>query len=88
MTPEQMEADAREAESLGLRMTLARKRGIKMPPGFPRGELLCEGFDGRNSYSYDPSKVLAWLTRSGLINSPVPHNVGNVRRSRSECPYG
>jgi len=62
MTPEQMIADATAALRAGSNMTLVRSRGARMPPKFPRGELLCENHDGTNVYSYDPSKVLSWLT--------------------------
>ena len=48
-------------------MTLVRKRGMKMPPKFPRGELLCECRDGYDSYSYDAISVLAWLGAMGLV---------------------
>lgn len=48
-------------------MTLVRRRGVKMPPKFPRGELLCENHDGTTCYSYDPLKVLAWLSAMGLV---------------------
>lgn len=68
MTPEQLAKDAAEAIQAGARMTLTRQRGVKMPPKFPRGEFLCENFDGRNSYSYDAIKVLAWLAANGLVN--------------------
>lgn len=29
---------------------------------------LCESFDGTKCYSYDPLKVLAWLSAMGLVN--------------------
>ena len=48
-------------------MTLVRRQGVKMPPKFPRGELLCENYDGTRCYSYDPLKVLAWLSAMGLV---------------------
>lgn len=67
MTPEAMAADAAGALAAGTRMTLVRRRGVKMPPKFPRGELLCENFDGTKCYSYDPLKVLAWLSAMGLV---------------------
>jgi hypothetical protein len=54
----------------GGRMTLVRKRGVKMPPKFPRGELLCENHDGRNVYSYDPLRILAWLAANGFGQPP------------------
>ena len=68
MTPEVMAADAAAALAAGTNMTLVRRRGVKMPPKFPRGELLCENFDGTRCYSYDPLKVLAWLSAMGLVS--------------------
>jgi hypothetical protein len=76
MTPEAMAADAAAAIAAGTNMTLVRGRGTKMPPKFPRGELLCENFDGTRCYSYDPLKVLAWLSAMGLVKviaSAVPN---------------
>ena len=67
MTPETMATDAAEAMAAGTRMTLVLGRGANMPPKFPRGELLCENFDGTRCYSYDPLKVLAWLSATGLV---------------------
>jgi hypothetical protein len=67
MTPEKMAACAAEALADGTRMTLVRVRGANMPPKFPRGELLCENFEGTRCYSYDPLKVLAWLSATGLV---------------------
>lgn len=72
MTPEQMAKEAAEAMQAGTKMTLIRQRGAKIPPKFPRGELLCENFDGRNAYSYDPVKVLAWLAANGLVKVSAP----------------
>lgn len=66
MTPEQMARDAAEAIQAGSRMTMVLHRHWKRPPKFPRGELLCENFDGRNVYSFDPLKILAWLAANGL----------------------
>lgn len=67
MTPEAMAADAAGALAAGTNMTLVRRKGQKMPPKFPRGELLCENFDGSRCYSYSPLKVLAWLSAMGLV---------------------
>ena len=67
MTPEAMAADAAGALAAGTNMTLVRSKGQKMPPKFPRGELLCENFDGSRCYSYSPLKVLAWLSAMGLV---------------------
>ena len=67
MLPEQMADEARKAIETGTNMTLTRRRGSKRLPGFPRGELLCENHNGRNVYSYNPKRVLAWLQKNGLI---------------------
>ena len=85
MTPEAMARDAAAAMQAGTKMTLLRRRGAKMPPKFPRGELLCENHDGRNVYSYDPMLVLAWLSANGLVkvtataepNAEIKANTGN-----------
>lgn len=69
MTPQQMAEDALAAMKAGTRMTLVRVRGKKLPKGFPRGELLCENSDGRNVYSYDPARVIAWLKANQLIEA-------------------
>lgn len=68
MTPEQLYKDAIEAKAQGAvcGMTLVFGRGSKKPKGFPRGELLSETERGR-VYSFDPDKVIAWLTKNGLI---------------------
>ena len=69
MLPEQMASDARNAIADGTRMTMTLRRGAtRRLPGFPRGKLLCESHDGRNVYSYDPTRVLAWLKKNGLID--------------------
>lgn len=67
MTPNEMARLATEAVKDGTRMTMVRRPNQRMPPKFPRGELLCENHDGRNVYSYDPLAVLAWLAANGLI---------------------
>ena len=67
MTPEQMAEAALSALQAGTNMTLVLKRGWKRPPKFPRGELLCENSNGCNVYSYDPSRIIAWLNANRLI---------------------
>lgn len=67
MSPNQMAKDAVAAVNDGTRVTLIRQKGAQAPKGFPRGELMCEQFDGSQAYSYDPYKVLAWLVVNGLI---------------------
>jgi hypothetical protein len=71
MTPLQMaEAAAKamaEPGTLGVVMTIPVG---KMPPGFPRGELLNEMKRGEvteRTYNFDPHKVIAWLLKNGLI---------------------
>ena len=68
MTPEQLYKDALKAKEQGsvVGMSLVFAKGQKRPQGFPRGELLCETERGR-VYSFDPDKVIAWLTKHGLI---------------------
>ena len=67
MTSQQMASEALAAMQAGTRMNLVRPRGLKPPPKFPRGELMCENHDGRNVYSYDPAKVIAWLNANRLV---------------------
>jgi hypothetical protein len=67
MTPGQMAVEAVDAAAAGARLTLVRAKGARMPPKFPRGELLCEQHDGTRAYSYDPERVLAWLVANGLV---------------------
>lgn len=67
MKPEDMAVNAVAALASGTNMVLVRGRSMKMPPKFPRGELLCENFDGTRCYSYNPMKVLAWLGAMGLV---------------------
>lgn len=70
MTPEQMATEARGAIADGARMSMVLPRGAtRRLPGFPRGELMCENHDGRNVYSYDPVRVLAWLKKNDLIGA-------------------
>jgi hypothetical protein len=69
MTPESLAKDATAALAAGTNITLVCERGVKMPPKFPRGELLCENADGARCYSHDPLKVLAWLRAMGLVKT-------------------
>ena len=55
------------AMQAGTGMTMVLPRGWKLPPKFPRGELLCENSDGHKVYSFDPIKVLAWLAANKLV---------------------
>lgn len=71
MTPEEMAVDATAALAAGTSVTLVRRKGQKMPSKFPRGELLCENFDGSRCYSYSPMKVLTWLSAMQLVEVTV-----------------
>lgn len=75
MTPESMAADAVQAINANQRMSLVRPKGMKMPPRFPRGELLCENHSGSRVYSYDPTRVLAWLAANGLVKVAAASSV-------------
>jgi len=71
MTPEEMAKVAALAIQDGSRMTLVRRTGKKLPPRFPRGELMCENSRNERVYSYDPLRILAWLGANGLIKVTV-----------------
>lgn len=68
MTPQDMYREAKEALETGTNMTLVIPKGFKRPPKFPRGELLCENFNGTRCYSYNPQKVLDWLKNMNLTS--------------------
>lgn len=65
----EMAQEAAAAVNGGGRMTMIFRKGQKRPKGFPRGELLCENADGNHAYSFDPLRVLAWLTANGLVKA-------------------
>lgn len=67
MTPQDIAEEAANAMAAGMDMILVKRNGQKMPPKFPRGEFICENFDGSRCYSYSPIKVLAWLNAMGLV---------------------
>ena len=67
MTPAELAAYATAALAAGKNMSLEGEPGVKMPPKFPRGELLCENSEGTPTYSYNPAIVLEWLAFRGLI---------------------
>ena len=68
MSPEIMAADAAQAIRDGSRMTMVIPRPWRnRPPKFPRGELMCENFNGQNVVSYDPLKIMNWLISTGMI---------------------
>lgn len=66
-------------EELYLRATAATQQGVenltlilpaKRPKGFPRGELACEGHDGK-VYWVNAQKILRWLKKNGYrIDQP------------------
>lgn len=62
-----MLAEATEAIKQGTHMVLTLPKGKKRPPKFPRGELLCENFEGSRTYRFDPLRVVAWLVTQGLV---------------------
>ena len=67
MTPQELYEYAlscKEENGAYLGMTLVGK----MPRGFPRGELLCEGLSGPVR-SYDPIKVIAWLVKNKRVDT-------------------
>ena len=70
MTPSEMEAACLAAIDAGTRVLLTVQRGQRMPPGFPRGELLSvnERLNCSNS-SYKPQTVLRWLRENLLIEA-------------------
>ena len=67
MTPGELASDTVAAIQAGTRMSLVRRPKSQWPPGFPRGELMCENFDGTWVYSFDPVRVLKWLHKNGLL---------------------
>ena len=70
MTPREMEAACLAAIDAGTRISLTIERGKRMPPGFPRGELLSvnERLNCSN-FSYKPQAVLRWLRENMLIEA-------------------
>lgn len=68
MTPKEMEAACLRAMqwSPTARVTLSTPKGVKLPHGFPQGELLSEN-DKFVNRSYKPEKVLRWLRENLLI---------------------
>lgn len=70
MTPKEMEASCLAVMERpgGFRVTFTTAKGQKMPPGFPRGEVLSETPVSVNR-SYKPEKVLRWLRTHMLIES-------------------
>ena len=84
MTPEQLASAAISAIAAGTRMTLVRPKGHKAPAGFPRGELLCENYEGSRCYSVDPVRVLAWLRANGLISVEVDRTAPDLRQDSAD----
>lgn len=71
MTPLEMAAAAVQSmASPGMCGVLLTIRKGGMPRGFPRGELLNEVDRGgvvERTYSFEPTKVLGWLIKNGLV---------------------
>lgn len=90
MKPQQMAAEALAAMQAGSRLTMVRMRGMKTPPKFPRGELLCENYDGTRCYSYDPAKVIAWLNANKLVAVEIvtPNAIDQGREPQAKRPTG
>jgi len=61
-----MAAQCEAAFKAGCGVTFTHAKGVKLPHGFPRGELLSEGRMGRN-VSYKPGHILNWLRTNALI---------------------
>ena len=67
MLPDQLYEEAKKAISEGSNgVTLVLPQGHKRPPGFPRGELLCETDRGR-VYRFKADKIIAWLVKNKLV---------------------
>lgn len=62
MKPGELELAANAA--LPGNLTLVFPRGLRLPPGFPRGELLSETEARGRVYSFSAAKVLTWLERN------------------------
>ena len=79
MSPAEMMIDAAAAIDAGTRMTMVLPKPFKRPPKFPRGELMCENSDGRNVYSFDPVRVLAWLVANGLVKTNIARPIDRTK---------
>lgn len=71
MSPLELAATAARAlaEPGAVGVVLTMPKG-GLPRGFPRGEMLNEVARGgivERTYHFDPSKVIAWLLRNGLV---------------------
>ncbi len=53
-------AEEAQAQSGGW-FPLVLPKGMKMPPKFPRGEILCENSDGDTVKRFSAERVLKWL---------------------------
>lgn len=71
MTPTFLTRAATDALAASTRMSLVMPKCWKRPRGFPRGELLCVNAEGERVYSFDPVRILAWLTAHGLVHIKV-----------------
>lgn len=68
MTIEELCAMVNES---GDHISLVREKGHRMPPRWPRGELMCAHDDGRRVFSYPKWKIEAWLLCNGLAKKSV-----------------
>lgn len=71
MTAEELFDCALQARIQGgaIGITLVFPRSSKRPPGFPRGELLCDKAEHGKVYSFDPEKIMRWVLKNNLIQS-------------------
>jgi hypothetical protein len=89
MTHSELASDTVAAIQAGTRMSLMRRPKSKLPPGFPRGELMCENFDGTRVYSFDPARVLQWLHKTGLLaDAMTTPNAPDQAREASPATVG
>jgi hypothetical protein len=61
----------------------------KVPPGFPRGELLSVGTNGSHNYAVDPVKALAWIhAQTSRRAAGVPEAVAPKTDHIQQVPGG
>jgi hypothetical protein len=70
MNPQAMAELCTTALSQGQRtVTFTHPKGVRLPHGFPRGEILSESKAGVNT-TYKPGHILSWL-RTGALIAPL-----------------
>lgn len=70
MSPRDLLYECATAERNGsLWITLVVPRGFKAPPGFPRGELLCENSANERVRRYSVAKMRAWVERQPMADT-------------------